>query len=68
MTQLCRAAKVLSGDKSLTSLPKMLKSKKPLRLGADTDIIVASAKAYLHALNLIEKPLDKQHPQKSEGI
>ena len=37
-------------------------------LGADTDIIVASAKAYLHALNLIEKPLDKQHPQKSEGI
>lgn len=37
-------------------------------LGADTDIVVASAKAYLHALNLIEKPLDKQHPQKSEGI
>ena len=37
-------------------------------LGADTDIIVASAKAYLHALNLIEKPLEKQHPQKSEGI
>ncbi len=37
-------------------------------LGADTDIIVASAKAYLHALNLIEKPLKKQHPQKSEGI
>ena len=37
-------------------------------LGADTDIILASAKAYLHALNLIEKPLDKQHPQKSEGI
>ena len=32
-------------------------------LGADTDIIVASAKAYLHALNLIEKPLEKQHPQ-----
>ncbi len=37
-------------------------------LGADTDIVVASAKAYLHALNLIEKPLEKQHPQKSEGI
>jgi len=37
-------------------------------LGADTDIVVASAKAYLHALNLMEKPLDRQHPQKSEGI
>ena len=37
-------------------------------IGADTDIVVASAKAYLHALNLIEKPLEKQHPQKSEGI
>ena len=37
-------------------------------LGADTDIVVASAKAYLHALNLIEKPLEKKHPQKSEGI
>ncbi len=36
--------------------------------GADTDIVVASAKAYLHALNLIEKPLDQNHPQKSEGI
>jgi Isopropylmalate/homocitrate/citramalate synthases len=37
-------------------------------LGADTDIVVASAKAYLHALNLIMRPLDRQHPQKSEGI
>jgi 2-isopropylmalate synthase len=37
-------------------------------LGADTDIVVASAKAYLHALNLIEKPLERQHPQQLEGI
>ncbi len=30
--------------------------------GADTDIIVASVKAYLHALNLIQNP-DRLHPQ-----
>ena len=37
-------------------------------LGADTDIIVASAKAYLHALNLMENPRNRAHPQKSESI
>ncbi|NBS12525.1 MAG: 2-isopropylmalate synthase [Gammaproteobacteria bacterium] len=37
-------------------------------LGADTDIVVASAKAYLHALNLIERPLERQHPQHVAGI
>jgi 2-isopropylmalate synthase len=37
-------------------------------LGADTDIVVASAKAYLHALNLMENPRNRAHPQKSEGI
>jgi len=30
--------------------------------GADTDIVVASVKAYLHALNLIQNP-DRLHPQ-----
>jgi 2-isopropylmalate synthase len=30
--------------------------------GADTDILVASVKAYLHAINLIENP-DRLHPQ-----
>jgi 2-isopropylmalate synthase len=32
-------------------------------LGADTDIIIASAKAYLHALNLLEANVQKAHPQ-----
>jgi 2-isopropylmalate synthase len=32
-------------------------------LGADTDIVVASAKAYLHALNLMLGKETKQHPQ-----
>lgn len=32
-------------------------------LGADTDIIIASAKAYLHALNLLDSNLAKAHPQ-----
>lgn len=32
-------------------------------LGADTDIVIASAKAYVHALNLMEIGIDKQHPQ-----
>lgn len=34
--------------------------------GADTDIIIASAKAYIHALNLLVSPQQRQHPQ--EGI
>jgi 2-isopropylmalate synthase len=32
-------------------------------IGADTDIVIASAKAYLNALNLISTKPDKQHPQ-----
>jgi len=32
-------------------------------LGADTDIIVASVKAYLKALNLMQTPVAKKHPQ-----
>lgn len=32
-------------------------------LGADTDIIIASAKAYLHALNLLAANQTKAHPQ-----
>ena len=32
-------------------------------LGADTDIIIASAKAYVHALNLLQAYEAKQHPQ-----
>jgi 2-isopropylmalate synthase len=36
-------------------------------LGADTDIVVASVKAYLNALNLLAAGVVKAHPQK-EGI
>jgi 2-isopropylmalate synthase len=32
-------------------------------LGADTDIIIASAKAYVHALNMLEANIQKAHPQ-----
>ncbi|MBN8760463.1 MAG: 2-isopropylmalate synthase [Thiobacillus sp. 65-69] len=31
--------------------------------GADTDIVVASAKAYLHALNKLDAKLERAHPQ-----
>lgn len=31
--------------------------------GADTDIVIASAKAYLHALNKLVSPDDRAHPQ-----
>ncbi len=36
-------------------------------VGADTDIITASAKAYLHALNLLASRAGKSHPQ-HDGI
>ncbi|GAB2600037.1 2-isopropylmalate synthase [Nitrincola alkalisediminis] len=32
-------------------------------LGADTDIITASAKAYIHALNMLDANVQKAHPQ-----
>jgi 2-isopropylmalate synthase len=32
-------------------------------MGADTDIIIASAKAYVHALNLLDANIQKAHPQ-----
>lgn len=32
-------------------------------LGADTDIIIASAKAYIHALNMLSSTDEKAHPQ-----
>ena len=32
-------------------------------VGADTDIIIASAKAYLHALNMLDANIQKAHPQ-----
>ena len=35
--------------------------------GADTDIVIASAKAYIHALNLLSSGRYRAHPQ-SEGI
>lgn len=35
--------------------------------GADTDIIVASAKAYIHALNLLLGSNNRQHPQ-NDGV
>ena len=31
--------------------------------GADTDIVVASAKAYLHALNKLHSKMERAHPQ-----
>jgi 2-isopropylmalate synthase len=31
--------------------------------GADTDIVVASAKAYIHALNRLHSRLERAHPQ-----
>lgn len=31
--------------------------------GADTDIVIASAKAYLNALNVLERGIQKAHPQ-----
>ncbi|WP_221801777.1 2-isopropylmalate synthase [Oceanobacter mangrovi] len=35
--------------------------------GADTDIVVASAKAYIHALNLLYSNVVRQHPQ-NDGV
>ncbi|MFI3138064.1 MAG: 2-isopropylmalate synthase [Methylococcaceae bacterium] len=32
--------------------------------GADTDIVIASAKAYIHAVNKLQAPNQRQHPQK----
>ena len=32
-------------------------------LGSDTDIVIASAKAYINALNLLESGAEKAHPQ-----
>ena len=32
-------------------------------LGADTDIVIASAKAYVHALNILDSNQVRQHPQ-----
>ncbi len=32
-------------------------------VGADTDIVIASAKAYVHGLNLISSDTQRQHPQ-----
>jgi 2-isopropylmalate synthase len=31
--------------------------------GADTDIVIASAKAYINALNKILAPEERSHPQ-----
>lgn len=36
--------------------------------GADTDIIVASAKAYINALNKVLATVERQHPQMSDHI
>jgi 2-isopropylmalate synthase len=33
-------------------------------LGADTDIVVASAKAYINALNKVQHSETRKHPQK----
>jgi 2-isopropylmalate synthase len=34
--------------------------------GADTDIVIASAKAYIHALNRIIQPEAREHPQRGD--
>lgn len=34
-------------------------------LGADTDIVIASAKAYVHALNALVSQVERKHPQVS---
>ena len=36
--------------------------------GADTDIVVASAKAYINALNRLLSPTKRVHPQAFDGI
>ena len=36
--------------------------------GADTDIVIASAKAYLNALNKLALVVSKQHPQKGSAV
>ena len=34
--------------------------------GADTDIVIASARAYVNALNKIIRPQDREHPQRGD--
>ncbi|NOT83459.1 MAG: 2-isopropylmalate synthase [Methylococcaceae bacterium] len=34
--------------------------------GADTDIVIASAKAYIHAVNKLQIPNQRRHPQKGD--
>ncbi|MDR9436336.1 MAG: 2-isopropylmalate synthase [Thiohalophilus sp.] len=34
--------------------------------GADTDIVIASAKAYINALNKIVSPVEREHPQAAD--
>jgi len=34
--------------------------------GADTDIVIASAKAYVHALNILRNPSNRAHPQHAD--
>jgi 2-isopropylmalate synthase len=36
--------------------------------GADTDIVIASAKAYLNALNKLIVPAERTHPQVGQPI
>jgi 2-isopropylmalate synthase len=36
--------------------------------GADTDIVIASAKAYLNALNKLIVPVERTHPQVDQPI
>jgi 2-isopropylmalate synthase len=35
-------------------------------LGADTDIVIASAKAYVNAINKLQTPNQRRHPQKGD--
>lgn len=37
-------------------------------LGADTDIVIASAKAYINAVNRLQVPAKRRHPQKDGDV
>ncbi|MCX7069750.1 MAG: 2-isopropylmalate synthase [Gammaproteobacteria bacterium] len=37
-------------------------------LGADTDIVIASAKAYVNAVNRLEVPVSRAHPQHADYV
>ena len=63
--QLYSVNSITSGTDSQGEVTVRLESKGRIvnGLGADTDIVIASAKAYVHALNLLETDVERHHPQ-----